>query len=77
MTITSARILLLQNMAWETIPFQQVFQMVPQLDQFKLDILFGGAPAVRFYGPSVPFVGVLLYYLLYRKEVSLPALGTR
>ncbi len=76
LTVTSGRILMFQHMTWESIWFQQVFQMVPQLEHYQLDILFEGAPAVRYHGPSVPFVSVMLFYLLHHQEVALPALGS-
>jgi hypothetical protein len=76
LTVTSGRILMFQHMTWESIWFQQVFQMVPQLEHYQLDILFEGAPAVRYHGPSVPFVSVMMFYLLYHQEVALPALGS-
>lgn len=75
-TVTSQRILMLQEMTWESIRFPQILQLSPLVEKYQLDILFEGAPAVRLVGPSVPFISVLLFFLLYGDVVVLPPLGT-
>ncbi len=72
--VTSARILVLDEARWQSIWLEQIFQVVPRLDRFELDLLFEEAPAVRFAGPEVPLIAVLLAYLL-SDEIALPVDG--
>lgn len=71
-TVTSRRLLVLRQMSWSSIWFDQIIQVVPAHSAFVLDLVFDGSPPFRFSGPSVPFVAVMLVYLLSGEVLSLP-----
>jgi hypothetical protein len=72
-TITSQRMLVLREMTWESLWFGHVIQAVPQLQNFTLDMIFEGAPPFRFSGPNVPYMAVMLIFLLHGEVLDIPA----
>ena len=70
--VTSRRLLLRQDGTWTSIRYPQIFQLQPRPERLQLDLHFEDAPALRCEGASVPVVTVLLFYLLYHREVALP-----
>lgn len=74
-TLTTQRMLMMQDMSWESIWFRQIRQVNPVLDQLDVDVLVDGAPAIKLHGPPVPFISVMLVYLVYGEFLVHPTLG--
>jgi hypothetical protein len=62
--VTSTRLLVLEDLAWRSVWFDRIVQLVPRRDGRRLDVLFEEFPALRLDGPPVPLLAILLHHLV-------------
>jgi hypothetical protein len=72
LVVTSARILVLEELTWRSIWLDRIIQAIPGPDHHQLDILFDEVPALRVDGPPVPFLAVMLRHLTNGEPPVLP-----
>lgn len=71
--VTSQRLLMSESGQWLSLWYGAMRHMSPDLASLSLHIQFEGSPPLRLTGPSVPYLSVVVVYIVKREVLTVPA----